>query len=99
MPWKVIVLSGNPLTSGTGKAGKPPPQDRSKEQEPGKQVEIQSECKWDEDRKMILGGLCRRMNQNRLSMPFHIGPYLIRLISKRYTRKTSSSIITYKVGR
>ncbi|KAI3363786.1 hypothetical protein L3Q82_001394 [Scortum barcoo] len=62
-----------------------------------KQIEIQSACQWGKDRKMVLEALCRRMNQNRLSRRFCIGPYCIRPVAKIFMRKPSGSIVTYRV--
>ncbi|CAK6962645.1 MAX gene-associated protein [Scomber scombrus] len=75
------------------KAGK----SASNETQARKQIEIQSACQWDKDRKMVLEALCRRMNQNRLSQRFYIGPYHIRLITKIFMQKPSGSIVTYRV--
>ncbi|XP_029585645.1 MAX gene-associated protein [Salmo trutta] len=65
--------------------------------EPTRQLEIQSECNWDQHRKLVLGVLCRRMTQNRLSEPFNIGPYHVRLLSNTHKRKAESTIIIFKV--
>ncbi|XP_044026184.1 MAX gene-associated protein isoform X2 [Siniperca chuatsi] len=69
----------------------------SNETEARKQIEIQSACQWDKDRKMVLEALCRRMNRNRLSQGFCIGPYRIRPVAKIFMRKPSGSIVTYRV--
>ncbi|KAM4633750.1 MAX gene-associated protein [Polymixia lowei] len=78
-------------------AGKASLQAQSKEPKPSKQMEIQSDCRWDMDRKMVLGALCRHMEQNSLSLPFSIGPYFIRLVSKISSRKASGPTVTYQV--
>lgn len=70
----------------------------SKETQARKQVEIQSACQWNKDRKMVLEALYRRMNQNRLSQRFCIGPYHIRPVTKIFMQKPSGSIVTYRVG-
>lgn len=70
----------------------------SNETEARKQIEIQSACQWDKDRKKVLEALCRRMNQNRLSQRFFIGPYRIRPVAKIFMRKPSGSLITYRVS-
>lgn len=70
----------------------------SSETEARKQIEIQSACQWDKDHKMVLEALYRRMNQNRLSRRFCIGPYHIRPVAKIFMRKPSGSIVTYRVG-
>ncbi|XP_024146356.1 MAX gene-associated protein, partial [Oryzias melastigma] len=62
-----------------------------------KQIQIQSECEWKNDCKMVLEGLCDRMNQNRLKQPFYIGPYYVSPITKILMRKPSGSIITYRI--
>ncbi|KAM3603399.1 uncharacterized protein V6R79_021646 [Siganus canaliculatus] len=62
-----------------------------------KQIEIQSACEWDKDRKMVLEALCRRLNQDRLPQRFNIGPYSFRLVAKICMRKPSGSIITYRL--
>ncbi|XP_029281313.1 MAX gene-associated protein isoform X3 [Cottoperca gobio] len=69
----------------------------SNESEAKKQIEIQSACKWAKDRKIVLKTLCWRMNQNRLSRRFWVGPYLIRPVAKIFMRKPSGSIVTYRV--
>ncbi|XP_067429478.1 MAX gene-associated protein isoform X2 [Thunnus thynnus] len=69
----------------------------SNETQARKQIEIQSACQWDKDRKMVLEALCRRMNQNKLSQRFCIGPYHIRPITKIFMQKPSGSIVTYRV--
>eukprot|EP00064_Thunnus_orientalis_P012560 superscaffoldBa00001941_g12595 len=69
----------------------------SNETQARKQIEIQSACQWDKDRKMVLEALCRRMNQNKLSQCFCIGPYHIRPITKIFMQKPSGSIVTYRV--
>ncbi|KAG7240203.1 hypothetical protein INR49_027196 [Caranx melampygus] len=67
------------------------------EAEARKQIQIQSACQWDKDHKMVLESLCRRMNQNRLSQRFYIGPYRISPVSKIFMKKPSGSIVTYRV--
>ncbi|XP_026174520.1 MAX gene-associated protein isoform X2 [Mastacembelus armatus] len=67
------------------------------ETEARKQIQIQSGCDWSKDRKMVLETLCRRMNQNRLTQCFYIGPYRIRPIAKIFVRKPSGSIVIYRV--
>ncbi|KAF7656799.1 hypothetical protein LDENG_00035930 [Lucifuga dentata] len=62
-----------------------------------KQIEIQSACQWDKDSKMVLKALCIRMNQNRLSHRFSVGPYVICPLSKICVRKPSGSTVTYRV--
>ncbi|KAM7368132.1 hypothetical protein PAMP_014379 [Pampus punctatissimus] len=76
-----------------GKTG----QTASNEAQARKQIEIQSACQWDKDRKTVLEALCRRMNENRLSRRFHIGPYHIRPVTKIFMQKPSGSIVTYRV--
>ncbi|XP_058469445.1 MAX gene-associated protein isoform X2 [Solea solea] len=67
------------------------------ETEARKQIQIQSDCRWDKDHKMILKALCQRMSQNRLSEPFQIGPYHIHPVSKIFIRKPSGSIVIYRI--
>ncbi|XP_035000418.2 MAX gene-associated protein isoform X1 [Hippoglossus stenolepis] len=67
------------------------------EKEPKKQIQIQSTCQWKKDHKMVLGALCRRMNEKRLSQSFHIGPYLISPLTKISMQKPSGLIVTYRV--
>ncbi|XP_073348922.1 MAX gene-associated protein isoform X2 [Pagrus major] len=69
----------------------------SEEAEARKQIEIQSACQWSQDRKRVLETLCRRLNQNRLSQRFSIGPYRIRPVAKISMRKPSGSLVTYRV--
>ncbi|XP_074471809.1 uncharacterized protein mgab isoform X2 [Sebastes fasciatus] len=69
----------------------------SDEKEAKKQIEIQSACQWAKDRKMVLEALCRRMNNNRLSRRFWVGPYFIRPVAKIFMRKPSGSIVTYRL--
>ncbi|XP_034084533.1 MAX gene-associated protein isoform X1 [Gymnodraco acuticeps] len=69
----------------------------SNESEAKKQIEVSSACKWTKDRKMVLKALFRRMNQNRLSQRFWVGPYHIRPVAKIFIRKPSGSIFTYRV--
>eukprot|EP00063_Salmo_salar_P025395 XP_014000230.1 PREDICTED: MAX gene-associated protein-like isoform X2 [Salmo salar] len=64
--------------------------------EPTIELEIQSECNWDQHRKLVLGVLCRRMTQNRLSEPFNIGRYHVHLLSNTHTCKAEGNI-TFKV--
>lgn len=70
----------------------------SNEMEARKQIEIQSACQWYKDHKMVVEGLYQRMNQNKLSQRFFIGPYLISPVDKVFIRKPSGSIVTYRVG-
>ncbi|XP_070705705.1 uncharacterized protein magl [Pempheris klunzingeri] len=69
----------------------------SNDTETRKQIEIQSVCQWNKDHQMVLEALCQRMNQNRLSRRFSVGPYRIRPVAKIVMRKPSGSIITYRV--
>nr|XP_020459361.1 MAX gene-associated protein-like isoform X1 [Monopterus albus]XP_020459362.1 MAX gene-associated protein-like isoform X1 [Monopterus albus]XP_020459363.1 MAX gene-associated protein-like isoform X1 [Monopterus albus]XP_020459365.1 MAX gene-associated protein-like isoform X1 [Monopterus albus]XP_020459366.1 MAX gene-associated protein-like isoform X1 [Monopterus albus]XP_020459367.1 MAX gene-associated protein-like isoform X1 [Monopterus albus] len=62
-----------------------------------KQVQIQSACEWGKNRKMVLETLCRRMNQNKLSQSFYVGPYHIRPVAKIFMRKPSGSMVIYRV--
>ncbi|XP_051909489.1 MAX gene-associated protein isoform X6 [Hippocampus zosterae] len=62
-----------------------------------KQIEIQSVCRWEEDREMILQILCTRLNQDKLCEPFNIGPYLIHPVTKIFIQKPSESNLTYRV--
>ncbi|KAG7249742.1 hypothetical protein CRUP_012846, partial [Coryphaenoides rupestris] len=41
------------------------------------QIEVLSECHWDNDRKLILGALCQHMKRGSLATPFCAGPYHI----------------------
>ncbi|XP_034143794.1 MAX gene-associated protein isoform X2 [Esox lucius] len=79
--------------------GKSPPTQakKTKGPEPTRQLEIQSECNWDQHRKLVLGVLCKRMTQNRLTEPFNIGPYHVRLLSNTSMRKPEGTIIIFKV--
>ncbi|KAG7263634.1 hypothetical protein CRUP_019726 [Coryphaenoides rupestris] len=43
------------------------------------QIEVLSECHWDNDRKLILGALCQHMKRGSLATPFCAGPYHIAL--------------------
>ncbi|XP_035472963.2 MAX gene-associated protein isoform X1 [Scophthalmus maximus] len=63
-----------------------------------KQIQIQSACQWDTDHKMVLEALCQRMNQNRLSRRFRVGPYLICPVAKIFMKKPSGSLVTYRVN-
>ncbi|XP_031722107.1 MAX gene-associated protein isoform X2 [Anarrhichthys ocellatus] len=67
------------------------------EKEAKKQIEIQSACKWVKDRKMVLEALCQRMNQNRLSRRFWVGPYRIHPVAKIFMKKPSGSFVTYRL--
>ncbi|XP_034756130.1 MAX gene-associated protein [Etheostoma cragini] len=67
------------------------------EKDAKKQIEIQSACQWAKDREMVLEALCLRMNQNRLSRRFWVGPYCIRPVARIFMRKPSGSIVTYRV--
>lgn len=69
----------------------------SKEAKVRQQIEIQSVCEWDLDRKKVIETLCRRMSQGKLTQLFKIGPYLIRPLAKISVEKPSGSIITYRV--
>lgn len=75
-----------------------PQRKTSKENEARKQIEIQSVCNWDKDRKKVLEALCRRLSQNNMSRRFFIGPYRIHPVAKICMRKPSGSLITYRVG-
>ncbi|CAB1343199.1 unnamed protein product, partial [Coregonus sp. 'balchen'] len=79
--------------------GKSPPTQAKKPKgpEPTRQLEIQSECNWDQHRKRVLGVLCQRMTQNSLSEPFNIGRYHVRLLSNTHTCKAEGTIIIFKV--
>ncbi|XP_045917038.1 MAX gene-associated protein isoform X3 [Micropterus dolomieu] len=70
---------------------------KSNETQARKQIEIQSACQWDKDSKMVLEALCQRMNQNRLSQRFWVGPYHIRPVAKIFMRKPSGAMVTYRV--
>lgn len=70
----------------------------SKEKLIKKQIEIQSVCRWEEDREMILETLCTRLNQDKLSEPFNIGQYLIHPVTKIFIQKPSGSNLTYRVS-
>ncbi|KAM4713504.1 uncharacterized protein mgab isoform 1-T5 [Anableps anableps] len=61
------------------------------------QIQIQSMCLWKKDRKMVLEGLCERMNQNRLHRRFYIGPYCVSPLTRVILRKPSGNIITYRM--
>ncbi|XP_054900630.1 MAX gene-associated protein isoform X2 [Poeciliopsis prolifica] len=61
------------------------------------QIQIQSMCLWKNDRKMVLEGLCDRMNQNRLHRRFYIGPYCITPVTRVTLRKPSGTIITFRM--
>ncbi|XP_074541561.1 uncharacterized protein mgab isoform X2 [Halichoeres trimaculatus] len=63
-----------------------------------KKIEIQSACSWDKDRRKILEVLYRRMNKDRLSHRFWIGPYRIRPIAKISMQKPTGTVITYRVN-
>ncbi|XP_077949715.1 MAX gene-associated protein isoform X2 [Gasterosteus aculeatus] len=69
----------------------------SGEKEAKKQIEIQSACQWMKDRQMVLEALCQRMNHNRLSRRFWVGPYRVRPVAKIFMRKPSGSIVTYRL--
>ena len=76
-----------------------PPQDTSSfEAGARKQIEIQSACDWNADRKKILEALCLRLKKNILSRRFYIGPYRICPITKIFMRKPSGSFVTYRVS-
>lgn len=70
----------------------------SKETGVRKQIEIQSACQWDKDRKRVIETLCRRMNQGKLTRRFSIGPYYICPLAKISIQKPSGSLITYRVS-
>ncbi|XP_027896614.1 MAX gene-associated protein isoform X3 [Xiphophorus couchianus] len=61
------------------------------------QIQIQSMCLWKNDSKMVLEGLCDRMNQNRLHRRFYIGPYCVNPLTRVTLRKPSGTIITYRM--
>lgn len=63
-----------------------------------RQIEIQSVCEWDLDRKKVIESLCRHMSQGKLTQAFKIGPYLIRPLAKISIEKPSGSVITYRVS-
>uniref|UniRef100_UPI0037E87DD1 uncharacterized protein n=1 Tax=Semicossyphus pulcher TaxID=241346 RepID=UPI0037E87DD1 len=86
-----------PLTTVRKAAGKTSQETSSNEKGAKRQIEIQSACEWKKDHKMVLEALCRRMNQNRLSQCFSLGPYYIRPIAKIFMRKPSGSVVTYRV--
>nr|XP_046229084.1 MAX gene-associated protein [Scatophagus argus]XP_046229085.1 MAX gene-associated protein [Scatophagus argus] len=69
----------------------------SNETDVRKQIEIQSACQWDKDCNKVVEALCQRMNQNRLSQRFYIGPYCIHPVAKISIRKPSGSLLTYRV--
>ncbi|XP_040920857.1 MAX gene-associated protein isoform X2 [Toxotes jaculatrix] len=79
------------------KAEKTCQESTASETEARKQIQIQSACQWDKDHKMVLEALCQRMNQNRLSQRFSIGPYRICPVAKIFMQKPSGSIVTYRV--
>lgn len=62
------------------------------------QIEIQSVCEWNLDRKKVIETLCRRMSQGKLTQLFKFGPYLIRPLAKISIEKPSGSVITYRVS-
>ncbi|XP_047243375.1 uncharacterized protein magl isoform X2 [Girardinichthys multiradiatus] len=62
-----------------------------------KQIQIQSMCQWRMDRKMVLEGLCERMNQNRLHLLFYIGPYCISPVTRVILKTPSVTVITYRM--
>ncbi|XP_042339360.1 MAX gene-associated protein-like, partial [Plectropomus leopardus] len=68
----------------------------SSEKEAKKQIEIQSACQWDGDRKKVLEALLRRMKQNKLCRRFYVGPYRVCPIAKIFMQKPSGSIVTYR---
>ncbi|XP_030201317.1 uncharacterized protein mgab [Gadus morhua] len=61
------------------------------------QIEILSECHWDDDRKLILGALCQRMKRGNLAIPFCAGPYHVSLIAKILRPMANGSTISYKM--
>ncbi|KAM9421939.1 uncharacterized protein ACWYII_021802 isoform 2-T6 [Salvelinus alpinus] len=87
-PTKPVVPMKSPPTQAKKPEGPP---------EPTIELEIQSECNWYQHQKLVLGVLCRRMAQNRLSEPFNIGRYHVRLLSNTHTCKAEGNIIIFKV--
>ncbi|XP_008283703.1 MAX gene-associated protein, partial [Stegastes partitus] len=77
-------------------AEKPSQETTAGESEAKKQIQIQSACQWKKDRTMVLEALCERMNQNRLSQRFYVGPYCISPVTKIFMRKPSGSLVTYR---
>ncbi|XP_060947666.1 MAX gene-associated protein isoform X2 [Limanda limanda] len=76
----------------TGKTGQ-----ETTENERKKQIQIQSSCQWKKDHKMVLGALCRRMSEQRLSQSFRIGPYLISPLTKISMPTDSGPNVIYRV--
>ncbi|XP_061785343.1 MAX gene-associated protein isoform X1 [Nerophis lumbriciformis] len=64
---------------------------------PKTHIEIQSACRWEKDTQMILEALCQRINHDKLSEPFTVGPYHIQPIMKIFIKKPSGAIVTYRV--
>ncbi|XP_069572282.1 uncharacterized protein magl [Brachyistius frenatus] len=79
------------------KTEKKPQEPSSDEKGASKQIEIQSACQWMKDRKVILQALYQRMNRNRLSRRFYVGPYRLCPVTKIFMRKPSGSTVTYRV--
>ncbi|TNN40165.1 MAX gene-associated protein [Liparis tanakae] len=92
-----VAPKTSPIPLPVKKEVRPCERTTSGEKEAKKQIEIQSACQWVKDRKMVLEALCQRMNQNRLSRRFGIGPYRVRPIAKIFMRKPSGSIVTYRL--
>ncbi|KAJ8291136.1 hypothetical protein GJAV_G00021790 [Gymnothorax javanicus] len=67
---------------------------------PSKVLEIVSECKWTRrsDQSHVLRLVCEAMAQNRLSEPFRIGSYQVRLLSERRKKAGEGFSVTYKVS-
>lgn len=85
-------------TSSCPSAEKTSQETTASEADAKKQIQIQSACQWDTDHKMVLEALCQRMNQNRLSRRFRVGPYLICPVAKIFMKKPSGSLVTYRVS-
>ncbi|XP_029984833.1 MAX gene-associated protein isoform X2 [Sphaeramia orbicularis] len=81
----------------TLKAGRDMKDTSAKEKKARKLIEIQSVCQWSSDRKMVLEALCERMNQNKLSRRFSVGPYRIRPVAKIIMQKPSGNMVTYRI--
>ncbi|XP_038141998.1 MAX gene-associated protein isoform X1 [Cyprinodon tularosa] len=62
-----------------------------------KQIQIQSLCQWKKDGKMVLKGLCERLNQDRLHQRFCIGPYCVHPVSRLVLKKPNVTLITYRM--
>lgn len=81
----------------TLKAGTDMKDTSAKEKNARKLIEIQSACQWSSDRKMVLEALFERMNQNKLSRRFSVGPYRIRPVAKIIMQKPSGNMVTYRI--